>query len=801
MKFICTQYSLWLKWMIFNLNNYGYCLFELCIAHVHVSLMYMYMYGMYQCKLKCFKLTFLLPEIRYYIIINYCYSKMAKKMVRKIGSKFDTQPSTPSISSDDESLLGGSQSGGKLSVRKETEQRRRNLMNQHFDELVMMLTMITDRVTPKKMDKTSILEEVVRVLKQYYDLDKSPKLEYNPEYKPGFISRGELFTFLLDSLGAFLMFVSDNGRILYCSDLITSLTGHLPTRLVGQTIYDCVIPEDESTIRSQFNAPPDTTGKLILNSPLLSYPPSKFNCSFRLYSNDPSADIISRKFVCLSYLRQWRAVEEMMSDASDDMSNEYSNRSCILLVGKLSDCEWPRDSSITTNDVNFEFSVRVSKQGKILEVDKQASLVLGYTKSDIQGASFFDYIDPYHSIKVGEAIETFLTKGLGVSQPYRLLSKSGQYIWVVSKGFLSYNPWNHKPDHVLLENRVLGCDEILPEYKFKVDMKAMPNPNEDYDPIQLMTDDTVPKEAERPQSLPTSRMNVPMMSAVNNDTPVLMSTNSITTPLSSQQDTSLFSSLSSSNSILTPTLASVPITNDNSMEKMDDMVHQLQRKNQELFDLQSRMLEQQRLFEQERRQFYQVTNRIMTYIGKEDGVNVQSYIDPNMSMAIGNAGQHQSPSHISGDLPTSIDKNNGYSQQFIPSASVSGVSHTYTTQYSQPTFSQMQPPLYSQPQYTNNQFPHPQTTQQTYTQLPPQFSQNSQTQEMYSNNYSLPKSMPPTCVPSHNPYNQYGNMTTESSPYQNPSLHSYSSNNSDNNSNMDISQTGSSFAYCHQVPQ
>ena len=715
-------------------------------------------------------------------------SSTLPKKLRKIGSKLDGQPSTPapsSVSSDDESVTGS----GKLSVRKETEQRRRNMMNQHFDELVMMLSMITDRVTPKKMDKTSILEEVVHVLRQYYDLDKTPKLEQEPEYKPDFFSRGELFNFLLDSLGAFLMFVSSNGRILYSSDLITSLTGHMPTRLVGQTIYDCVVPEDEAVLRAQFIPPTDATGELIPNSPMLAYPPRKFKCSLRLYSNDPSAVIISRSFVCLSYLRQWTtSEEEKTTDCPDERSNEsneFANSSCILLIGKLSNSEWPRDHSVTTNDVNFEFSMRVSKEGKILEIDKQASLVLGFTRMDIQGTSFFEYIDPYHSEKIGEAIETFLSKGLGMSQPYRMLSKSGQYIWVVSKGFLSYNPWNHKPDHVLLQSRILGCDEVLPEYKFKVDSKVMPNPNEDYNPIPLMEFpvQNVSKKVEtisQPLSLPVP---IPL------DPPLLTSTSMNSTTTSShlsRQDPALFPSLSMSASFPTPT---------NSQDSMNNIVHELERKNQELFELQRRMLEQQQLFEQERRKFYQVTNQVMAYIGKNDGVNVQSHLDPNMSMAIGNTGTHQ---HVS--IPP-VNKMDNYSQfaeeplKQTPQPYLTSLPHTYTS-----PLSFTQTPYFSQAQtrYSTNQFSHLQP-QNLYSQTHPQLSQNSQAQQMYSDDYSKP--MPPTCTPNPNSYVSYGNMSSQApSSFPNSSLHSYPSNLAEE-SNIEISQNVSSLpGYCHQVP-
>lgn len=644
---------------------------------------------------------------------------MSKAKKRKTITNGDIRPATPgsSFSSDDEGSMSGSLSG-RMSVRKETEQRRRNMMNQHFDELVMMLSMITDRVNPKKMDKTSILEEVVRVVRQYYELDKCPQLSHMPEYKPGFFSRGDVFNFLLDALGAFLMFVSGNGRILYCSDLITSLTGHMPTRLVGQTIYDCVVPDDKHIVKAQFIPPCDVTGVPIVGSRIISFPPRKFSCSLKLYSNDPSSMSVSRNFTCMSYLRQWT---EDTINYDEESGADLCPSNCILLLGKLSNTERPRDHSVTTNDVNFEFSMRVSKEGKILEVDKQASLLLGFTKKDIQGASFFDYIDPYHSEKIGEAIEMFLNKGLGVSQPYRLSSKGGQYIWVVSKGFLSYNPWNHKPDHVLLQSKVLGCDEVLPEYKFKLDSTKMPNPVEDYAPPKITEVLPTSSKVEEQQVIVTTAP-VSTITTLNTQNQADSSFNtdsrqSLPPQLSSnQRGSSLFPSYSTN--LLDSQSSFMNARQQDGGGTFESMAQQLERKNQELFEMQRRMLEQQQLFEQERRQFYQVTNRVMTYIGgkNEDQTNMQSYFNP---MAIGMQQQppltidKMSPSLSQADIemPPSMKHSlsNSYDsqppqlqqyilqQQHLPPVSIDPPPHTQQTPYPNSSI-----PLESFPSYNSS---------------------------------------------------------------------------------------------------
>ena len=95
----------------------------------------------------------------------------------------------------------------------------------------------------------------------------------------------------------------------------------------------------------------------------------------------------------------------------------------MLLIGKLPTSLTPVDLPIGTNNVNFEFELRVSKEGRIISIDKHAILLIGFSTSEIIGTLFFDYVDPYHLSDVSESISTFAKTGLGTTTPYRLITK------------------------------------------------------------------------------------------------------------------------------------------------------------------------------------------------------------------------------------------------------------------------------------------------------------------------------------------------------------------------------------------
>ena len=430
-------------------------------------------------------------------------------MSSKLGKEQRCVSPSPS---EDDNLSAASPKRG----RKESEQRRRVMMNQYFDELIALLSMLSERCIPKKMDKATTLHEAVQCIQIYSDLTskpertltldtggKSSKSSKAPPKSPspaqtevvpdgsvqGLHTVGELLHFFLDSHDAFLMVISDSGRILYSTELITSLLGHMQTRLVGQNFFDFVHENDHPMFQDllKFDQTTSAEGLKLKDRPIIAYPPKLVHCHLRLYSGETGYFPQYLQFKSVVYLRKWDAERAKLSSsdispASPDPSSSESgyscdseNQSCLVMIGKLPTSLSMVDLPVGTNDVNFEFEMRISREGRIIDVDKHAVTVLGFTTSEIIGTSFFDYIDPYHLLDVSEGMSTFLSNGLGTTTPYRLQTKGGRSIWLISKGYLSYNPWNNKPDHILLTNRVLGCDQVLPEHRFFRSRKLLPD--------------------------------------------------------------------------------------------------------------------------------------------------------------------------------------------------------------------------------------------------------------------------------------------------------------------------------------
>ena len=710
-------------------------------------------------------------------IVSSTSASNGKKRVRNT-SKMSLSPchmsSTPSPMVDEDSV---SMKRG----RKESEQRRRVLMNQYFDEMIILLSMISERKIPKKMDKASILHEAVKCMRTYSDLTVMTKPKSKPKGKggakskevklrgmcPDIISIGDVLHFFLDAHDTFLILISESGHILYATELVTSLLGHMQTRLVGQNIFDYILESDKSVLLNMFNPHNAKPITLQPDSHVLAYPSRSFKCHFSMYSGETCTLPQHLPFMCLSYLRHWNKTELPASpplspsesgdtDPVPPSGNTSQHQACVLL-GKLPTHLTFLDLPVGVNDVNFTFDMRISKEGNIINIDTHAVLLLGYTVSELVGSRFFDYINPYHLTEVGDHMAEFFNNGRGTTNPYRFFTKGGRYIWLLSKGYLSYNPWNHKPDHILLYNRILGCDHVLPEYRFFRSRTFLPDLDgeELYNPPPLQSNmqselvqqqpllvqqhpqhqswqPATPMQGIQPgtpmqgiqagtpmqgvqagtpmqgvqpgtpmqgvqsypqtQAVPSTGNYVPLLPLSSSQigspaTPPVQpghlpghlkseasasvsegecrrgSVGSVMTPeqrlgtelrrgssmlnlqssLNPNPDVNMNSNLNSNlgvnlptssnpNSGVKPNLGGNLQTSSNP-NFMVDFQHEIEKKNQELFTMQRRLLEQQMLMEQERNQFYQVAQQVMHYIGSNSAMSIAPTLPSNLQLS------------------------------------------------------------------------------------------------------------------------------------------------------------------------
>ena len=597
--------------------------------------------------------------------------------------------------------------------------------------------MMSERSVLKKMDKVTTLKEAVICIKVYYDLAQRRRAEISqaaipqekvakspttkspqpgPSLSPcprveiplGLLDSGKMLSFFLDAHDSFLLIVSDSGRILFSSELVTSLLGQMQTRLMGQNVFDYVHPRNKATIQSLFVVAEDEKGTSLPNSPLIGFPSRTFTAHFKLYSSETNCKSQYLPFVCLSFLRKWAEPSQDCLTPSDE--EVEPQKTCTVIIGKLPTSLAMVDLAVSTNDVNFEFDMHISQKGHIIDIDKHAVMVFGYSIAELIGTLFFEYVDPYHITEVGDSMSKFLSEGIGSTTPYRLRTKGGRCIWVISKGYLSYDPWNNKLNHILLVNRVLGCDQVLPEHRFFESTKHLPDQEGREESYYTPNLDAVIKPDPSPSiicnSAPVSR---PFASSITDHThathphssslatergsadsfPHLSTGTSVLTPLEGTLDMAyqVFSEGSGSgqwrgrvpgemggvSTVTPPTLArtSEPKSTMGGgaaggvASAGDKLQRELEERSLKLLEMQRKLMEQEQQFNKDRMQFFQAAQKMMQQLSQGVGGDMaatmpslsSSYMEPNAileSMKPLTAGESAAPSPLSAMSPHSM---------------------------------------------------------------------------------------------------------------------------------------------------
>ncbi|MGH0114693.1 UNVERIFIED_CONTAM: hypothetical protein FKN15_034010 [Acipenser sinensis] len=124
--------------------------------------------------------------------------------------------------------------------RNKSEKKRRDQFNVLIKELGTMLPGNT-----RKMDKTTVLERTIDFLQKHSELSSNTEtIDINQDWKPSFLSNEEFTQLMLEALDGFLIAVTTDGNIIYVSDSITPLLGHLPSDVMDQNLLR-FLPEQE----------------------------------------------------------------------------------------------------------------------------------------------------------------------------------------------------------------------------------------------------------------------------------------------------------------------------------------------------------------------------------------------------------------------------------------------------------------------------------------------------------------------------------------------------------------------------
>uniref|UniRef100_A0A8D2MSC2 Neuronal PAS domain protein 2 n=1 Tax=Zonotrichia albicollis TaxID=44394 RepID=A0A8D2MSC2_ZONAL len=342
----------------------------------------------------------------------------------------------------------------KRASRNKSEKKRRDQFNVLIKELSSMLPGNT-----RKMDKTTVLEKVIGFLQKHNEVSAQTEIsEIQQDWKPSFLSNEEFTQLMLEALDGFIIAVTTGGSIIYVSDSITPLLGHLPCDVLDQNLLNFLPEQEHSEIYKMLSscmlmtdsASSDylkTDNELEFYCHLLrgslnpkefpTYEYIKFVGNFRSYSNVPNS-------TCNGF-------EEAVPRA---YRASPGKQICFVATVRLATPQFLKEMCIVEEPLE-EFTSRHSLEWKFLFLDHRAPPIIGYLPFEVLGTSGYDYYHIDDLELLARCHEHLMQFGKGKSCCYRFLTKGQQWIWLQTHYYITYHQWNSKPEFIVCTHMVV----------------------------------------------------------------------------------------------------------------------------------------------------------------------------------------------------------------------------------------------------------------------------------------------------------------------------------------------------------
>nr|XP_048713715.1 neuronal PAS domain-containing protein 2 isoform X1 [Caretta caretta] len=384
------------------------------------------------------------------------------------------RPQRPRKSWSDNLMDENEKDRAKRASRNKSEKKRRDQFNVLIKELSSMLPGNT-----RKMDKTTVLEKVIGFLQKHNEVSAQTEIcEIQQDWKPSFLSNEEFTQLMLEALDGFIIAVTTDGTIIYVSDSITPLLGHLPCDVMDQNLLNFLPEQEHSEVYKVLSshmlmadsASPDslkTDNDLEFYCHLLrgslnpkefpTYEYIKFVGNFRSYSNVPNS-------TCNCFDG---AVPEAYRTS-------LGKQVCFVATVRLATPQFIKEMCIVEEPLE-EFTSRHSLEWKFLFLDHRAPPIIGYLPFEVLGTSGYDYYHIDDLELLARCHEHLMQFGKGKSCCYRFLTKGQQWIWLQTHYYITYHQWNSKPEFIVCTHTVVSYADVRVERRQELALETAPS--------------------------------------------------------------------------------------------------------------------------------------------------------------------------------------------------------------------------------------------------------------------------------------------------------------------------------------
>ncbi|XP_030057288.1 neuronal PAS domain-containing protein 2 isoform X2 [Microcaecilia unicolor] len=356
----------------------------------------------------------------------------------------------------------------KRASRNKSEKIRRDQFNVLIKELSSMLPGST-----RKMDKTTVLEKVIGFLQKHNEVTAETEIcDIHQDWKPSFLSNEEFTQLMLEALDGFVIAVTTDGSIIYVSDSITPLLGHLPADVMDQNLLNFLPEQEHSDIY-----------KLLSSHLLVTDPASPDNtdsdlefCCHLLRGNLNPKEFPTYEYI--KFVGNFRSCNNVPNTSCNGFDGAASRayrlplgkQVCFVATVRLATPQFLKEMCIVEEPLE-EFTSRHSLEWKFLFLDHRAPPVIGYLPFEVLGTSGYDYYHVDDLELLARCHEHLMQFGKGKSCCYRFLTKGQQWIWLQTHYYITYHQWNSKPEFIVCTHTVMSYTDVRVERRQKLSLE------------------------------------------------------------------------------------------------------------------------------------------------------------------------------------------------------------------------------------------------------------------------------------------------------------------------------------------
>ncbi|KAM9599897.1 circadian clock protein PASD1 isoform 2-T2 [Morphnus guianensis] len=352
----------------------------------------------------------------------------------------------------------------KRASRNKSEKKRRDQFNVLIKELC---TMLQGHGHPLKMDKSTILQRTIDFLQKQKEITaQTEACEIRQDWKPSFLSNEEFTQLMLEALDGFLIALTTDGIIIYVSDSVSSLLGHLPSDLVDQNILN-FLPEREQSEVYKLLSPHVLMTEPVAADFLNAEKQIEFCCHLARGSLDPNEPlmyeyvkfVVDYKYFTHVPTPSCNGFESAIARAFRSATEEQI---CLVATVRLVTPQFLKELC-NVEEPCEEFTSRHSLEWKFLFLDHRAPPIIGYLPFEVLGTSGYDYYHADDLELLARCHEHLMQFGKGKSCYYRFLTKGQQWIWLQTHYYITYHQWNSKPEFIVCTHLVVSYAEVRAE--------------------------------------------------------------------------------------------------------------------------------------------------------------------------------------------------------------------------------------------------------------------------------------------------------------------------------------------------